>query len=109
MTLEDKLMECVQLVGPLLSHIPIVLVSLGAHGVLYCSTAPQQEEGGGVQPRYLHYPAAASHLLPARVLSVSGAGDRLVRRHEGMNQCYILYTPCLAATTYTLYYSNSAE
>ena len=74
--MEEKISECVELVKPVLSHIPTVLVSLGEHGVLHCSATPK---GGGddATPSFLHYQAAADHLLPMRnVLSVSGAGDR---------------------------------
>ena len=72
LTLKEKLTECVQLVQPLLLHIPTVVVSLGGEGILHCSAA----EGSAQRPKFLHYPAAADHLLPATVCSVSGAGDR---------------------------------
>lgn len=74
LSLEEKLSECMELVKPILSHIPIVLVSLGSDGVLYCSTQRDKQ----VHAECLYYPAAASHMLPASVLSVSGAGDRCV-------------------------------
>ena len=70
LSLEDKLSECRQLVPPLLHHIPNVVVSLGKDGVLVCG---REEERG---QRCLHYPPAADHLLPANVVSVTGAGDR---------------------------------
>ena len=68
--LEDKLSECMQLVPSLLEHIPNIVVSLGKDGVFYAS---QQMNG-----RFLHHPAAVQQLLPATVLSVTGAGDRCV-------------------------------
>lgn len=69
LSLEEKLSECVELVRPLLPCVSTVVVSLGSDGVLYCSREADP----------LHYPAAASHMLPVSVLSVSGAGDRCVK------------------------------
>lgn len=74
LSLEDKVSECRRLLKPIMSHIPTVVVSLGSDGVLYCT----REEGTNQQVECLHYPAAAEHMLPVRVLSVSGAGDRCV-------------------------------
>lgn len=73
MSLEEKLSESLELVGPMLSHIPTVLVSLGSDGVLSCSRQQGEEQ---VLTQCLHYPAAARYMLPVSVLSVSGAGDR---------------------------------
>ena len=70
LSLEDKLSECIQLTPPLLEHIPNIVVSLGKDGVLFATQQKSDE--------LFYYPAAADHLLPARVLSVTGAGDRLV-------------------------------
>ena len=48
------------------------MVSLGKDGVFI---GGQEEDGGG---RCLHYPPASESLLPANVVSVTGAGDRWV-------------------------------
>lgn len=72
MSTEEKFSECIELVKPLLAYIPTIIVSLGKDGVLYCS-----KQGDGKE-KCLHYPAADASLLPANVLSVSGAGDRWV-------------------------------
>ena len=68
---EEKLAECTKLSPPLLSHIPNLLISLGSDGVVYARKC-----GGDLE--FLHYPAATSQLLPAKVVNVTGAGDRLV-------------------------------
>ena len=72
LSLEDKLSECKQLVPSLLHHIPNIVVSLGRDGVL---VGTREEDSGG---QCLHYPPATECLLPANVVSVTGAGDRWV-------------------------------
>lgn len=67
LTTSEKISECLELVPPLLVHIPNILVSLGKDGVLSCSATGTN---------YFHYPPAASHLLPVSMASVTGAGDR---------------------------------
>ncbi len=90
MSLQEKLSECSILVKPVLTRIPLLLVSLGEHGMLYCSASdlpllslelpcPFIMESPLERVRCLHYPAAAVNGDgSSSVLSVSGAGDRLV-------------------------------
>ncbi len=67
LTLAEKLTECLDLIPPLLTHVPNLIVSLGQHGVLACSAE---------ETTHLHYRAAVKELLPVGVVSVTGAGDR---------------------------------
>lgn len=87
MTLKEKLTECSVLVKSVLTQIPLLLVSLGKHGVLYCSASdlphlslemphPFVMESPPERVNCLHYPAAPIGNELLSVLSVSGAGDR---------------------------------
>ena len=85
LSVEEKFNECRQLCPSLLPHIPNVLVSLGRDGLVYARRGEKrkergsQESNGGME--LLHYPPAASHLLPVSVVSVTGAGDRCGKLH----------------------------
>ena len=80
LSVEEKLNECHQLCPSLIPHIANVLVSLGGDGLVYARRGEKKGEGGeqgrNGRMELLHYPPAASHLLPVGVVSVTGAGDR---------------------------------
>jgi len=67
--LDEKLDECMRYCPVLLDNVPMVFVSLGKHGVM----VGQREHG---ILTFKHYPAGPDHVLPVKVISASGAGDR---------------------------------
>ena len=67
--LDEKLDECMKYCPVLLDNVPTVFVSLGKHGVM----VGQREHS---TLTFKHYPAGPDHLLPVKVTSASGAGDR---------------------------------
>ncbi|XP_053321261.1 uncharacterized protein LOC128492651 [Spea bombifrons] len=81
--LDDVIDAAITLSLPLLEYLRVVIVTLGAHGVLLCglsnegtlSLCPRTKVRRG-DPCALHYPAAP--ISPKDIINVSGAGDSLM-------------------------------
>ncbi|XP_048726915.1 uncharacterized protein LOC125645446 isoform X2 [Ostrea edulis] len=94
--LTSVLMECILLSKVVVLHVPMVIVSLGKHGVALCQRHKMGKPDQGIilkDGSYLTvdwYPAVPKGQEPGKIISVSGAGDCLasaiisgiIRRHN---------------------------
>ncbi|XP_053382813.1 uncharacterized protein LOC123541332 [Mercenaria mercenaria] len=84
--LDTAIHECTTLLQTVSTHVSVILVTLGKHGVVLCRRGdrndklplkgdPVQMKGGVVMD---HYPATAGNKPPSQIVSVSGAGDCMI-------------------------------
>ncbi|XP_069105872.1 uncharacterized protein [Argopecten irradians] len=79
--LEVVLEECIRLCKPVLEKVPVLIATLGQHGMLLCQNANTSKfpiRGDHVKMgdhSFVHYPAASPDKMPKQLVSVSGAGD----------------------------------
>ncbi|OWF38530.1 pseudouridine-metabolizing bifunctional protein C1861.05-like [Mizuhopecten yessoensis] len=81
--LEAVLDESIRLSKPVMEKVPVLIVTLGKHGLLLCRNSDMNRfptrgdsiKAGGMT--FVHYPAASPDNMPKQLVSVSGAGDCL--------------------------------
>ena len=86
MSKEEIIEEVVHLMKPVIQHIPVLVVTLGKHGVLLCQRSSSMSEHLPIKGHHLtiagqvsvvHYPAEDAERPKPIKVSVSGAGDCL--------------------------------